>query len=120
MHSVLFRSLQSGTGRRNFSMEAKSGYSESGFSLIDVFVTLTISIIFSGFAVLQLRSLNDTSDSTADNIVGFLREARIRALTGTLAYTVDVTNTNRLRARSSPLCSSSTKSTDASLMYQLP
>lgn len=93
---------------------------ERGLSILDLMVSLTLCSIMLGSAVFQLKNINDSSDSTTDQIVSVIREARAKALTGTLAYTVDMSASNRLRARYSPLCSSSTKTADATLAVQLP
>lgn len=93
---------------------------EAGIKILDLLLALSLCSIMSGSAIMQLKDLNDSSDSTTDSIVSIIREARAKALTGTQAYTVDMSSATRLRTQSSPKCSSTTKTTDNTLAVQLP
>ena len=46
---------------------------ERGLSILDLMVSLTLCSIMLGSAVFQLKNINDSSDSTTDQIVSVIR-----------------------------------------------
>ncbi len=98
----------------------KATRGETGIAVVDLITAFLVVSVMAGTAISQFRSINDSSEFAADGIVAYLREARAKALTGTIAYTVSATSTTQIRAQYSALCSTATKTTDTSLSMKLP
>ena len=78
---------------------------ESGFTLLELLVTISLAAVMTGFAVLNLKDLSNPALNAASDISGFLKLARSKALSTTSAYTISASSTDTLIATVGTTCS---------------
>lgn len=89
---------------------------ESGYTILELVVTLTLASVLMGIAVVNLREMANPAQSSAAAVSSFFKEARARAISTTSAYTVTPENTRRLVAGSSVACGEATTPDDALIL----
>jgi len=97
----------------------ESAKHQSGFSIIEVTVTLGIAAILMGMAWINLQEMMNPAQSGAASIASFLKEARARAISTTAAYTIQPVSPTEIHAFYSDLCSGATTQ-DNRLILNLP
>ncbi|MGI6525600.1 MAG: pilus assembly FimT family protein [Bdellovibrionota bacterium] len=98
----------------------KYSCNEKGFSLVEVLAVLgLISALFS-MAVFDFRHLDDAGRNGAKELSSFLKEVRARAMSLTLAYTIEPISPTEVIALSSNNCTSTDLTEDPELKLVLP
>ena len=80
----------------------------SGFSLIELLVTMSILAIGLSIAALNLRPFGDPLGTASEGISNTLVRARARAMSTTSAFRVSSTNTTTVVVERAPRCSDTT------------
>ena len=87
--------------------------------MFELIVSVLVFSILTKVALSYIQEYNSGSKFSATQIVSFFKEARARALATTLAYTLEPSGNNKIIAKYSSLCSSTTKTTDSSFYLDL-
>ena len=80
---------------------------------------MALIAITMGVAAANLRTFKEPATSGASQLVGFMKQARAKALASTLAYTVKPASSTRVMTTFGSSCSA-TQTTDTSLSLVLP
>lgn len=91
-----------------------------GFSLVELLVVLAISGILIGIATTSIAALNNPLINATAQTLGYLKQARAKAISTTMAYTVTAASPTRFQARFGPLCTSGSLTTDPLMDIPLP
>lgn len=83
-------------------------------------VTLSIASILTGIALVALKELDDPLKNGSSELVGFLKQARARAISTTSAYWIYPTSNRRVRTKYANKCSDTTQTVDDALILDLP
>lgn len=98
----------------------KNSYSQSGFSLLEMLVALSVVGAISGIAVMNLRSLSSAAENGAAQLLGFFKQARAKAISTTSAYFVVPTSSSEVITRVGTSCSDAAPVADPALELSLP
>ncbi|MBN8549253.1 MAG: prepilin-type N-terminal cleavage/methylation domain-containing protein [Deltaproteobacteria bacterium] len=94
--------------------------SEKGFTLIEMLAVMAIFATLSGIAIINLKEFNNPAENGAAQLLGFLKQARARALSTTSAYFVMPTTNKHIITKYGLNCSDAAPVTDNSLKMTLP
>jgi Tfp pilus assembly protein FimT len=78
--------------------------SQKGISILELLVTLGVLSIVLGIAAINLRPLSNDASNAANELSGFLRQARARAMTTTSAVRIIYDAQTRLRTARANTC----------------
>ncbi len=93
---------------------------ESGFTLLEMMAVVAIFTVMSGIAIINLKEFSRPSENGAAQLLGFLKQARARALSTTSAYFVQPSTTTRIITKYGVNCSDASPVTDSTLVMNLP
>jgi len=99
----------------------KSIAQSKGFTLLEMMVVLSMIGIITGMAAYQLKQLDNPAQTSAAEVMTFLKKSRAKALASTYAYRVrPKSNSTELETHYAISCSSTTFTLDSNLSLQLP
>ncbi|MBX7138177.1 MAG: GspH/FimT family pseudopilin [Oligoflexia bacterium] len=101
-------------------MKVRKSNSQSGFSVIELIVTLGMSSVLTGMAIMNLKDLDDPLKNGAEQMTSFMRVVRARAISSTRAYTVFPVSNGQLAARYADTCSNGATTPDTSMTLEFP
>lgn len=78
---------------------------QSGYSMIEIIVVMAIAAVVMGTAISNLKELNDPLSNASFSLGHYLRLARSRAISQTLAIQLQPSGSNRIVASSADSCS---------------
>lgn len=95
--------------------------SQRGFSLLELMVTMGLVTVLLGIAAMSFRELSSAERNGAEQLAGFLKQARAKAVNSTLAYTVfpDPSDSGHVIATRGTACSAP-QTVDSALELELP
>jgi prepilin-type N-terminal cleavage/methylation domain-containing protein len=93
---------------------------ESGFSLLEMIVTVSLGAILTGLAVVSVTGLNNPSRHGAVAIASFLESARSQAISSTGIILVRATNTATVQGYHVQACDDTDPVEDNQLLMVLP
>ena len=79
-------------------------YSERGFGIVEIIAVLGLSAIMLGMAISNLKVLNDPLQNNSQQMMGFIKQVRAKAIATTSAYTITAPTRDRLVASSAANC----------------
>ncbi len=91
-----------------------------GFTVIEILVVLVLIGVLSGIALMNLKALSSPAENGAAQLLGFLKQARARAISSTSAYIIVPTSTSSVITRAGMNCSDAAPVPDTSLTLALP
>jgi prepilin-type N-terminal cleavage/methylation domain-containing protein len=94
--------------------------SACGMSLVELLVVMALIGLAVGAAALYLRPMEAPVQAAGEQLEGFLRQARARAMANTLAYRVAPGSEGALVAEYAANCGETTWTTDAGLVLRFP
>jgi len=97
-----------------------TGRKQAAFTILEMLVAVVFLGIMLGIAVSNLRVQADPLSIATTNLEGFLKQMRARAISSTLAYTINPTSSGYLQTRYSSKCSDTTKTVDSKYFLKLP
>ena len=93
---------------------------QSGFTVIELIVAMGIASIMMGIAVANLREFNDPLLDASQQLMGFVKQVRARAISSTQAYTIVPESSTSLKTYYGVNCESVDTTYDDSLVVELP
>lgn len=93
---------------------------ERGFTLLEMLVVFAIIAGLSGIAIMNLNALSSPAENGAAQLLGFLKQARAKAISTTSAYFVVPASATRVITRAGVNCSDLNPVTDPNLDLDLP
>jgi Tfp pilus assembly protein FimT len=88
--------------------------------MIETLVVLSLIAISLGYAVSNLNQYNDPLQNGSAAIMGYIKQARARAVARTMAYHIAPSSSTRILSSSSSSCSDMTLTADNTLTLDLP
>jgi len=101
-------------------MSRRAAENCSGFTLIEVLVTLSLAFILSMIAIMNLKELDNPLTNGSAQLASFFKQVRSRAVSSTLAYTIYPSTSDRIETRFAERCSDGTTTDDDTLVLDLP
>lgn len=92
---------------------------DSGFTIVEMIVSLGIASIITAIAVMNLNELTNPALNAASEVSGFMKKARARALATTSAYTVTASGPDRLVSTFGDTCASVNQTVDDTMSIDL-
>ena len=95
---------------------------ESGFSLMEMIVTLGLLSLLGGVAVSNIKELDDPLKNATDEMIGFMKKVRARGISTTSAYQIYPDSSTAIRTRYSSNCGDAAedKINDPAIVLNLP
>jgi prepilin-type N-terminal cleavage/methylation domain-containing protein len=93
---------------------------ESGFSILELIVTVSLGAILTGLAVVSVTGLNNPARHGAVAIASFLESARSQAISSTGIILVKATNTATIQGYHVQACDDPDPVADSELLMVLP
>jgi prepilin-type N-terminal cleavage/methylation domain-containing protein len=93
---------------------------QDGFTLVEMLVVFALIGALSGIAVINLKAFSSPAENGAAQLLGFLKQARARAISTTSAYFVVPSGSATVVTRYGTNCSDASPVSDASLTLQMP
>jgi prepilin-type N-terminal cleavage/methylation domain-containing protein len=93
---------------------------EQGFSLFELVIVVAIISIFLGTAGLEMMKLENKAQNGANELSGFLKRTRAKALATTNAYTITPLSGSSLKTSYATSCSDTNLTDDVDLTLSLP
>ena len=93
---------------------------EDGFSILEILVTFSMVGILTGIAVSNLRTLENPVFTGANQVMGFVKQARAKAIATTSAYTIYPSSSTTISARYGKTCADVDTIEDPKLSLELP
>lgn len=92
----------------------------AGFTLIELMVTLGVSGILSGMALMGIKELDDPLKNGSAQLASFFKQVRARSLSSTQAYTLVPDGHYGVQTQHADKCGDSPQVVDATLRLDLP
>jgi hypothetical protein len=92
----------------------------AGATFVELLVVLTLLGIVAGVTATYLKPMETSTRDGAEQVGGFFKESRFKAVATTSAYRVRPESPSRLLAETAASCSSATWSADPALSLDLP
>lgn len=87
---------------------------------MDLLTTIALTGIVSGIAIFNFRGINDPLSDGTKGIAGYLRNARVRAISTTSAYRIYPISATRVVGAYAKRCSDTTFTSDPKMIFDLP
>jgi Tfp pilus assembly protein FimT len=93
---------------------------EGGFTIVETVVSLGILAVVMGIAVANIKKFDDPLSDASNELVGFFKQARAKAVSNTSAYTVYPISATKLGTKFAAKCTDTTTTTDSVLTLTFP
>jgi prepilin-type N-terminal cleavage/methylation domain-containing protein len=104
-------------------MNARDAYPAAGcrgFSILEVIVVMALAGVLLGIAAFNFRALRDPAQDASQQVMGFFKQTRARALASTRAYTISPASATQLVTTYGDTCTSTTQTNDPQNTLTLP
>lgn len=91
-----------------------------GYSLLELLATLGLVTVMLGIGITQINKMNITAENGASELSSFLKQARAKAISSTLAYQISPAGSSRVITEYANNCESGTWTADPALSLNLP
>ena len=93
---------------------------ERGFTILEMIVTMGILAVVMGIAVANIKKFDDPLNDASNQVVGFFKQARAKAISTTSAYTVYPISATRLGTKYAAKCTDVVTTDDTSFFLNFP
>ena len=93
---------------------------QHGFTLLEMMAVVAIFGVLSGIAIINLKEFSNPVENGAAQLLGFMKQARARALSTTSAYFVMPTSVTHIITKYGVNCSDGAPVVDSTLTMNLP
>jgi prepilin-type N-terminal cleavage/methylation domain-containing protein len=93
---------------------------ERGFTILEMVVTMGIMAVVMGIALANIKKFDDPLNDASNQVVGFFKQARAKAISTTSAYTVYPISATRLGTKYAAKCTDTTTTNDTAFFLNFP
>lgn len=106
--------------KKSLSSKRTPPYHNSGFSLLEVLVSMTLLGLLTGMAISNLKDLDDPLQDGASQVLGYIKQVRAQAISSTQAYFIQASSTTQITSSFGIDCQDPSPVLDDRLFIDLP